>query len=101
MLFEILYSQNSTKFEDKSLDFHTWLSRIAKNKRKMFKISLMPYLAHSQIWPNIPTDDSHLGYISKLTQKLLLVHTFPPVRRVHPVRYWSALPELMLQAMHD
>jgi hypothetical protein len=34
----------------------------------------MPYLAHSQIWLNLPTDDSHLGYISKVTQKILF-HT--------------------------
>ncbi len=34
----------------------------------------MPYLAHSQIWLNLPTDDSHLGYISKLTQKIIHPH---------------------------
>jgi hypothetical protein len=42
----------------------------------------MPYLAHSQIWLNLPTHDSHLGYISKLTQKILL-HTFPAVCWFH------------------
>jgi hypothetical protein len=34
----------------------------------------MPYLAHSQIRQNLPTDDSHLGYISKLTQKNIDPH---------------------------
>ncbi len=34
----------------------------------------MPYLAHSQIWLNLPTDDSHWGYISKLTQKFIHPH---------------------------
>jgi hypothetical protein len=34
----------------------------------------MPYLAHSQMWLNLPTDDSHLGYISKLTQMIIDPH---------------------------
>jgi hypothetical protein len=34
----------------------------------------MPYLACSQIWLNLPTDDSHLGYNSKLTQKIIDPH---------------------------
>jgi hypothetical protein len=34
----------------------------------------MPYLAHSQIRQNLPTDDSQLGYISKLTQNILDLH---------------------------
>jgi len=34
----------------------------------------MPYLAHSQIWLNLPTQDSHLAYISKLTQKIIHPH---------------------------
>jgi hypothetical protein len=34
----------------------------------------MPYLTHSQIWLNLRTNDSHLGYISKLTQKFIDPH---------------------------
>jgi hypothetical protein len=49
----------------------------------------MPYLAHSQIWLKLPTDDSHLGYISKLTQKRLL-HTFPAVG-------WFVWPSALLK----
>jgi hypothetical protein len=48
--------------------------QVAKKKEKYVKFFLMPYLAHSQIWQNLPTDDSHLGYISKLTQKIIDPH---------------------------
>jgi hypothetical protein len=36
---------------------------------RMFEGFLLSYLAFSQIWLNLPTDDRHFGYITKLTPK--------------------------------
>jgi hypothetical protein len=35
----------------------------------MFKRNVLPYLASSQIWPNIFVDHCHFGYITKLNPK--------------------------------
>jgi hypothetical protein len=45
-------------------------SRIAKNiYGKTFLKFLLSYLASSQIWRNLPMNDTHFSYITKLPTK--------------------------------
>jgi len=43
-------------------------SRVAKRRRNALQ-KLVSFLARSQIWLNVPMDDRHFGYITKLTPK--------------------------------
>jgi hypothetical protein len=52
----------------------------------------MPIFSSYLNLTNLPTHDSHLGCISKLTNFFLFIHTFPAVGWFHPVHYGSALP---------
>jgi hypothetical protein len=66
--FEIFNSQKSDQISHKGKKFqiffaHGFHEGLAKN------IFVLSYVAFSQIWLNLTTDDCHLGYITKLRGK--------------------------------
>jgi hypothetical protein len=50
------------------------LAKSSQKLKKMFKFSYIHILACSQIWLNLPMDDHHFGYITKLTLKKKRLH---------------------------
>jgi hypothetical protein len=46
-----------------------WFKVGSQKYRRMSKKHLLSNLAYNQIWVNLPTDDHHSDYITKLTLK--------------------------------
>jgi hypothetical protein len=70
--FEILSSQDWTKISEKSSDFYALFKQVVKNMEGCLNFFYFHIWAYSQIWLNLPMNDCHFGYITKLTKKRLV-----------------------------
>jgi hypothetical protein len=75
-------------------DFGTGFKLVATNIEGFFYFFSISYLDCNQIWLNLPIDDRHFGYFTKLTPKnsIVLQHGrtwMPRVGHVGDERVWD------------
>jgi hypothetical protein len=59
------------KFDKISPPKKTLVQVDSQKNKNMFNFFKNSYLASSQFWLNLPMDDCHFGYITKLTKKTI------------------------------
>jgi len=67
VFFETFNSQNLR--EKKIANIYMWFKVGSQKYTRMSKKHLLSNLAYNQIWLNLPTNDCHSDYITKLTPK--------------------------------
>jgi hypothetical protein len=72
--FFLRFSIARTRQNNKKLPRLLYMVQVGSQKyRRMSKFFSFLYLSCGQIWLNLPKDDCHFGYITKLTGKILYI----------------------------